>query len=166
MDISGSTFFISGGGSGLGAATAKEIVNAGGNVVLGDINKAAGQLTAQTLGKAASFVEADITRADQVQSALESGIDTFGRLDGVINCAGIAIAAKTVGKGGPHPLDAFQKVININLVGTFNVIRLAAAIMVENSPGPDGERGIIINTASVAAYDGQVGQAAYAASKG
>ena len=166
MDISGKTFFISGGGSGLGAATAKAIAGAGGNVVLGDINGDAGKKTQEDIGAAARFVQTDITDEAQVKEALQFTLDTFGRLDGIVNCAGIAIAAKTVGKHGPHALDAFQKVININLVGTFNVIRLAAAIMAENEPDSDGERGVIINTASVAAYDGQVGQAAYSASKG
>ncbi len=166
MNISGNTFLISGGGSGLGAATAKIIAESGGNVVLADINQEAGASTKAALGDAARFVHTDITQEDAVAHALRFTRDSFGRLDGVVNCAGIAIAEKTVGKEGPHALAAFQKVIDINLVGTFNVIRLAAAMMAENAPGEDGERGVIINTASVAAYDGQVGQAAYAASKG
>ncbi len=166
MKIAGHTFLISGGGSGLGAATARLIAEAGGNVVLADINEAAGTKTQQAIGDQAVYVKADITSSSDVEAAVSTAVKSFGQLNGAVNCAGIAIAAKTVGKHGPHDLDLFAKVININLVGTFNVLRLAAAQMVTNEPGPDGERGVIINTASVAAYDGQIGQTAYAASKG
>ncbi len=165
MDINGKTFLITGGGSGLGAATARQLAAAGGNVVLADINESAGNATQADIGDAALFVKADITSEDNVTQAITATLDRFGRLDGAINCAGIAVAAKIVGKEAPHSLALFQKVININLVGTFNVMRLVAAQMMENEPNKGGERGVIINTASVAAYDGQVGQVAYAASK-
>lgn len=165
MDIKGKTFLISGGGSGLGAATAHQLAAAGGQVVLVDINATAGNATQAAIGEAARFVKADITSEQEVSQAIGETITHFGRLDGAINCAGIAVAAKTVGKEGAHTLALFQKVININLVGTFNVTRLVAAQMIQNEPNAGGERGVIINTASVAAYDGQVGQVAYAASK-
>lgn len=165
MDIKGRTFLISGGGSGLGAATARQLATAGGNVVLADINASAGTTTQAAIGDAALFVKTDITSEEEVKQAISTTITHFGQLDGAINCAGIAVAAKTVGKEGAHTLDLFQKVININLVGTFNVTRLVAAQMMQNEPNAGGERGVIINTASVAAYDGQVGQVAYAASK-
>lgn len=162
MDIKGKTFFVSGGGSGLGAATAGVLAEAGGNVILADINSDAGTATAKQIGNAARFIQTDVTDTDSVTNAL----DEAGPIHGAINCAGIAIAAKTIGRDGPHSLDAFEKVIRINLIGTFNVIRLAASRMQSNEPDAEGERGVIINTASVAAYDGQVGQVAYSASKG
>ncbi|MEM7195526.1 MAG: SDR family NAD(P)-dependent oxidoreductase [Pseudomonadota bacterium] len=165
MDITGKCFLISGGGSGLGAATAKQLAAAGGNVVLADINEAAGNATQAAIGEAALFIKADITSEEAVLNAIKGAVERFGRLDGAVNCAGIAVAAKTVGKEGAHPLALFQKVININLVGTFNVVRLVAEHMMQNEPNAGGERGVIINTASVAAYDGQVGQVAYATSK-
>lgn len=166
MQIHGRTFLISGGGSGLGAATARRLIDSGGNVVLADINSAAGEGTAAELGERARFVRTDVTSEADVQAAIESALSTFGGLHGAVSCAGIASVEKTYGKRGVHPLDLFQRVITINLVGTFNVIRLAAAAMVQNEPGEDGERGVLINTASVAAFDGQIGQAAYSASKG
>lgn len=166
MNIAGKTFLVSGGGSGLGAATAEIIANAGGNIVLADINETSGQKTEARIGSAAKFAKADITQERDVEHAIATSVETFGRLDGAINCAGIAIAAKTVGREGPHVLADFEKVIRINLIGTFNVIRLAANQMAKNEPDEQGERGVIINTASVAAYDGQIGQVAYAASKG
>ncbi len=162
MRIKGKTFFVSGGGSGLGAATAGVLAEAGGNVILADINSDAGNATAKKIGTAARFIQTDVTDADSITRAL----DTAGPIHGAINCAGIAIAAKTIGRDGPHSLDAFEKVIRINLVGTFNVIRLAAHRMQANEPDSEGERGVLSKTASVAAYDGQVGQVAYAASKG
>ena len=165
MDIKGKCFLISGGGSGLGAATAHKLAAAGGHVVLADINEAAGTATMASIGDAALFVKADITSEQEVSHAIQAALDKFGRLDGAVNCAGIAVAAKIVGREGPHALELFQKVIGINLVGTFNVMRLVAAQMMQNEPDAGGERGVIINTASVAAYDGQVGQVAYAASK-
>lgn len=166
MHIKDKTFLVSGGGSGLGAATAQCITEAGGNVILADINEQAGQNTQASLGSSAVFVRADITEPADVSRALDQAQTSFGCINGAINCAGIAIAAKTVGRNGPHDLNAFEKVIRINLIGSFNVIRLTAERLIENSPTEGGERGVIINTASVAAYDGQIGQAAYSASKG
>jgi len=166
MEIAGKTFLISGGGSGLGAATAQRLVAEGGNVVLADVNPAAGEEMATALGASARFVRTDVTREADVQAAVQTALDTFGALHGAVNCAGIATAEKVLGKRGVHPLDAFTRVIQINLIGTFNVIRLAAEAIARNEPDAGGERGVLVNTASVAAFDGQVGQAAYAASKG
>lgn len=166
MRIENSTFFITGGGSGLGAATAKALAEAGANVLLADVNEEAGEATASEIGDRAKFVRTDVTDEGSVQDALDAAVETFGSLDGVVNCAGIGPAAKVVGKRGVHDLGLFTKTVEINLIGTFNVIRLAAVKMVENEPDEGGERGVIINTASVAAYDGQIGQPAYAASKG
>ena len=157
MEITGRTFLVAGGGSGLGAATARMLERAGANVVVADLKGEA--------GPDIRFVETDVTDEASVRSAVEVAAESGG-IHGVVNCAGVAIAEKTLGRDGPHSLDSFTKVIRINLIGTFNVIRLAAAAMVGNEPGEDGGRGVIVNTASVAAFDGQVGQAAYAASKG
>ncbi|WP_373379354.1 3-hydroxyacyl-CoA dehydrogenase [Cupriavidus nantongensis] len=163
MDIKDNVFIITGGASGLGAGTARLLAKAGARVVIADLNEAAGQaLAAETGGR---FVRCDVTSEADGQ-AVVAAAQSLGRLAGLVNCAGIATANKTVGKNGPHPLDAFDKTIRINLIGTFNMIRLAAAAMVQNAPDSEGERGVIINTASVAAFDGQIGQAAYAASKG
>ncbi|RAS12269.1 3-hydroxyacyl-CoA dehydrogenase [Cupriavidus alkaliphilus] len=163
MEIKDNVFIITGGASGLGAGSARLLAESGARVVIADLNEAAGQaLAAETGGQ---FVRCDVTSEADGQAAVAAA-QSLGRLAGLINCAGIATANKTVGKNGPHPLDAFDKTIRINLVGTFNMIRLAAAAMVQNTPDSEGERGVIINTASVAAFDGQIGQAAYAASKG
>ncbi|SOZ99874.1 putative 3-HYDROXYACYL-COA DEHYDROGENASE TYPE II OXIDOREDUCTASE PROTEIN [Cupriavidus taiwanensis] len=163
MEIKDNVFIITGGASGLGAGSARLLAESGARVVIADLNEAAGQaLAAETGGQ---FVRCDVTSEADGQAAVAAA-QSLGRLAGLINCAGIATANKTVGKNGPHPLDAFDKTIRINLVGTFNMIRLAAAAMVQNAPDSEGERGVIINTASVAAFDGQIGQAAYAASKG
>ena len=166
MKIQEKTFLITGGASGLGAATAKMIVEDGGNAVLADVNTTVGEQTEAELGENALFVHTDVTNPESVQNAIDTAIDAFGGLDGVINCAGIGPAERVVGKNGPHSLERFTNVISINLIGTFNVIRFAAAVMQHNEPEESGERGIIINTASVAAFDGQIGQAAYSASKG
>ena len=166
MNISQKTFLITGGASGLGLATAKMIVENGGNAVLLDINAEAGQQAESELGQNARFVQTDVSNEAQVQAAIDMAIEVFGVINGVANCAGIGPAMRVVGKNGPHSLDFFSKVISINLIGTFNVLRLAAAAMQNNEANESGERGIIINTASVAAFDGQIGQAAYAASKG
>ncbi|WP_018312707.1 3-hydroxyacyl-CoA dehydrogenase [Cupriavidus sp. UYPR2.512] len=163
MQIQGNVFIVTGGASGLGAGTARMLAEAGAKVVIADLNESIGQALATELG--AQFVRCDVTSEADGQ-AVVAAAQALGRLSGIVNCAGIATANKTVGKNGPHPLDAFDKTIRINLVGTFNMIRLAAAAMVQNTPDSEGERGVIINTASVAAYDGQIGQAAYAASKG
>ena len=166
MQIKGNTFLITGGGSGLGLATAKILVESGGNVALLDVNEAAGKQSAESLGKQAIFVKADVTDPDSVAAAIAATKQAFGGLQGAVNCAGIGSAQKTVSKNGPHDLGAFQRVLAVNLVGTFNVIRLAAAAMAERDVPEGQERGVIINTASVAAFDGQIGQAAYSASKG
>ncbi|MCA9966846.1 MAG: 3-hydroxyacyl-CoA dehydrogenase [Anaerolineales bacterium] len=167
MQIVGHTFIVTGGSSGLGAGTAQRLVEAGGNVVLADVNVAGGEAMATELGGQAAFVRTDVTNEGDVQTAVSTTIERFGGLHGVVNCAGIAIAARTLSRSGPHDLAAFSRVIQINLIGTFNMIRLAANHMINNEPmGEIGERGVIINTASVAAYDGQIGQAAYSASKG
>jgi len=166
VQIKGNTFLITGGGSGLGLATAKILAESGGNVALLDVNEAAGKQSAESLGKQAIFVKADVTDPDSVAAAIAATRQAFGGLHGAINCAGIGSAQKTVSKNGPHDLGAFQRVLAVNLVGTFNVIRLAAAAMAEREVPENQERGVIINTASVAAFDGQIGQAAYSASKG
>jgi NAD(P)-dependent dehydrogenase (short-subunit alcohol dehydrogenase family) len=166
LRLEGSTFFITGGGSGLGAATARLLVENGAHVALADVDEEAGEQMASQIGSGAEFVRTDVTDEESVQDALDSVVENFGSLNGAVNCAGIGPAAKVVGKKGVHDLGLFTKTVEINLVGTFNVIRLAAVRLAENEPGEDGERGVIINTASVAAYDGQIGQAAYAASKG
>src|SRR5204863_1032811 len=142
------------------------IIAAGGRVVIADVNEAAGDDAAARLGPAARFVRADVTRESDVQQAINTAIEDFGPLTGLVNAAGVGPAARVVGRDGPMALDQFARVIQINLIGTFNVIRLAAAAMQNNQPQQSGERGVIVNTASVAAYDGQIGQAAYSASKG
>ena len=166
MKIAGSTTLITGGASGLGRATAQRLRAAGGNVVLLDLAKSPGADVAATLGEGALFAPGDVTSADDVSAALEAAVKRFGGLQGLVNCAGIGTADKTFGKRGSADLAGFTRVIQVNLIGTFNCIRLAAARMAENAPNAEGERGVIVNTASVAAFDGQIGQAAYSASKG
>jgi NAD(P)-dependent dehydrogenase (short-subunit alcohol dehydrogenase family) len=166
MEIQNRTFLISGGGSGLGAATARLLAESGANIVIADVNRAAGEAVAAELGARGGFAHTDVTDEASVQAAVGAALEAFGGLHGVVNCAGIAIAERTLGKAGPHPLALFSKVVQVNLIGTFNVIRLAAAAMTQNEPAASGERGVIVNTASVAAFDGQIGQAAYSASKG
>jgi NAD(P)-dependent dehydrogenase (short-subunit alcohol dehydrogenase family) len=166
MEIAGKTFVISGGGSGLGAATAERLVAGGANVVLLDLNAETGAAMADKLGDSAVFVAGDVSKEEDVQAAVDAALSSFGALHGGISCAGIGAGIKTVGRGGVHPLAAFTKVIDVNLVGTFNVMRLVSAAICAGSERDGSERGVIINTASVAAFDGQVGQVAYAASKG
>ena len=166
MQIKNKVFLVTGAGSGLGAATAKALAEAGAKVLLADLNREAGEKLAAELGASALFVETDVVSESSAINAIQTAISTFGGLHGLVNCAGVAPAEKVVGKEGPHRLESFAKVININLVGTFNMIRLAADAMIKGEPDAGGERGIIVNTASVAAYEGQLGQAAYAASKG
>jgi NAD(P)-dependent dehydrogenase (short-subunit alcohol dehydrogenase family) len=163
MEIKNKTFLITGGASGLGLATAQMLVENGGNAVILDINEETGK-KAET--DKIFFVKTDVSNEASVQFAISEAKKQFGQINGIINCAGVGPAKRVVGKEGPHQLDFFQKVININLIGTFNVIRLAAFEMQSNTVGESNERGVIINTASVAAFDGQIGQAAYAASKG
>ncbi len=166
MHIDGKTFIVTGGASGLGRAAAEALLEAGGRVLLLDVNRDAGAATAAALGTTARFVEADVASEAQVSAVVETATQTFGGLHGVINAAGIGPAAKVLGKNGPHPLDVFEKTLRVNLTGTFNVIRLAAEAMAKNTPEATGERGVIVNTSSIAAFDGQIGQPAYAASKG
>ena len=166
MDISGKTLIVTGGASGLGRATAEAILAAGGNAVLLDVNADTGAAARLAMGARARFALADVTSEEQVKAAVDLAVSTFGGLHGVVNAAGIGPAAKVLGRNGPHPLDLFEKILRINAVGTFNVIRLAAAVISQNPPTDTGERGVIVNTASIAAYDGQIGQPAYAASKG
>ena len=162
MEINNKVFIVTGGASGLGAGTAKMLSHQGAKVVLADLNNEAGEALAQELGQ--YYVHCDVTQESDAQAVIDSAL-SLGPLYGLINCAGIAPAERVVGRNGPHTLDSFQKVININLIGSFNMIRLAAAKMVDNPPLDTGERGVLINTASIAAYEGQIGQAAYAASK-
>jgi NAD(P)-dependent dehydrogenase (short-subunit alcohol dehydrogenase family) len=166
VEIQGRTFFVTGGGSGLGAATARRLAQEGANVLIADVDEEAGEDLAADIGDGASFARADVTDEESTQGALAAALDAFGGLHGLVNCAGIGPAEKVVGKRGAHSLDSFVKAVQINLVGTFNPIRLAAPIMMDNEPNEGGERGVIVNTASVAAFDGQIGQAAYSASKG
>ncbi len=166
MQIQGNTFLVTGASSGLGGGTADLLIELGANVVLADVNDEAGQAKAAALGDRAVFVRTDVTSEESVRAAVKTAVDRFGGLQGVVNCAGILVAKKTWGSKGVHDLESFQRVIMVNLVGTFNVIRLAAEAMAENDPTEEGERGVVINTASVAAFEGQIGQAAYSASKG
>jgi NAD(P)-dependent dehydrogenase (short-subunit alcohol dehydrogenase family) len=165
MQVAGRTFLVTGGASGLGAATARRLATAGGNVVVCDIGAQQGKTLASELGPRATFAAADVTDETQVGQAIGAARGKFGSLHGIVSCAGIAPGERLLGKSGPHSLDTFRRAVDINLVGTFNVLRLAAQAMAENEPGADGERGVIVNTASVAAFDGQIGQAAYSASK-
>lgn len=165
MDLLGNAFLVTGGASGLGAATARMVADAGGRVVVADLKEGEGRALAQELGAHARFVRCDVTDEASGQAAVKTAVDAFGGVRGLVNCAGIVHAERIVGKDGPHTLAGFQRAIAINLVGTFNLIRLAAQAMSVNTPNAEGERGVIVNTASVAAFDGQVGQAAYAASK-
>ncbi|RTZ47719.1 3-hydroxyacyl-CoA dehydrogenase [Candidimonas sp. SYP-B2681] len=162
MEIKNKVFIVTGGASGLGAGTARMLVAEGARVILADVQDEAGEKLAAELGQ--TYIHCDVTQEADGQAVVSAALKA-GPLFGLVNCAGIAPASRTVGKNGPHALDLFQKVVMINLVGTFNMTRLAAAAMSDNTPEPTGERGVLINTASVAAYDGQIGQAAYAASK-
>ena len=166
MQIRDHVFLVTGAASGLGAATARMLAGEGASVVVADLNRAAGEALVSELGASARFAATDVTSEKDGKAAVDLALNVFGRLHGLVNCAGIAPAEKIVGRDGPHALDNFTRAININLIGTFNMLRLAAAAIAKSDPGEDGERGVIINTASVAAYDGQIGQAAYAASKG
>jgi len=156
---------VTGGASGLGEATARMIVAAGGSVIIADVSDALGARVADALGERARFSNVDVTDEGSVRQALAAAA-TMGTLRGVVNAAGVVLAEKVIGKNGVHSFDAFHRVVHINLLGTFNVTRLAASVMITNEPAESGERGVIINTASVAAFDGQIGQAAYSASKG
>ena len=161
MKIQDSAFLVAGGGSGLGAATAQVLVNAGGKVVVADLNEGA----TSKLGSNAKFIRTDVTDEAQTQAAVDLCVSAFGAIHGAINCAGIAPGERVVGRNGPHALASFERAVRINLIGTFNVIRLAAAKMTVQPAFASGERGVIVNTSSVASFEGQIGQAAYAASK-
>lgn len=164
MQISGHTFLVAGGASGLGAASARLLAEAGGSVVIADVNDA-GRALAASLGERARFHRTDVTREDDVAAAVALAASEFGALHGAINCAGIVPGERVAGKSGPHTLATFERTLAVNLVGTFNVLRLAAAQMARQEPLPTGERGVIVNTSSIAAEEGQIGQVAYAASK-
>lgn len=166
MLIHGKTFVVSGGGSGLGAAVARMLADEGANVVIADVNADSGAGIINELGAGAAFVQTDVTQEKEAQAAIDMALERFGHLHGLVNCAGVAPGEKVLGRDGPHRLDSFARTIAINLIGTFNMTRLAAEAIAKQEPEADGERGIIVSTASVAAFDGQIGQAAYAASKG
>jgi NAD(P)-dependent dehydrogenase (short-subunit alcohol dehydrogenase family) len=165
VELKDKVVLVTGGGSGLGAASARRFARAGARIVLADVNAAGGEAVAKELGATAVFIQTDVGDEAQVSAAVALATARFGALHGAINCAGIAPAERVLGRTGPHALAMFQRVINVNLIGTFNVIRLAAEAMARNEPGTDGERGVVVNTASVAAFEGQIGQAAYSASK-
>ena len=164
MEIDGKVFVISGGASGLGEATARLLVRRGAKVILADVS-AGGSALALELGQNTAFVRTDVTVEPDAQAAIDAARDRFGSLHGLVNCAGVAVSEKVAGRSGAHALDSFTRAVMINLVGSFNMLRLAAQAMMVNEPSEDGERGVIVNTASIAAYEGQIGQAAYAASK-
>jgi NAD(P)-dependent dehydrogenase (short-subunit alcohol dehydrogenase family) len=166
MRLDGKTVLVTGGASGLGGATVQMVVQNGGRAVILDVNEAAATALAMTLGSACKFVRTDVTSEADAQRAVDAATQAFGAIHGAVNAAGIGAAERVLGREGPQPLANFTRVIQINLIGTFNLIRLAAAAMAKNDPNEAGERGVIVNTASVAAYDGQIGQAAYSASKG
>jgi NAD(P)-dependent dehydrogenase (short-subunit alcohol dehydrogenase family) len=166
MEVKNRTFLITGGASGLGAGTARRLASGGAKVVIADLNVAAGGALADEFSGSAAFIATDVTSEASAQASIDAAVRGFGGLHGLVNCAGILGASRIVSREGPHDLALFQKVIQVNLIGTFNMLRLAAAVMAKNEPTSDEERGVIINTASVAAFEGQIGQAAYAASKG
>ena len=166
MKVAGTVALVTGGASGLGAATVRELLAAGGKAVIVDRPQSDGAALAAELGTHAAFAAADVTSDAEVEAAVQQAVERFGAIHINVNCAGTGAAMKTISKGGPMPLEIFAKVIEINLIGTFNVLRLCAMQMSKNTPNPDGERGVIVNTASVAAFDGQIGQAPYSASKG
>ncbi|MBR0565316.1 3-hydroxyacyl-CoA dehydrogenase [Azoarcus sp. L1K30] len=166
MKTESHSFLVTGGASGLGAATVRALHAGGASVVIADLNADAGEALAAELGSRAAFARTNVADEGDARAAVDLALTRFGALHGLVNCAGIGNAARVLGKEGPMPLEAFSRSIQVNLIGTFNMIRIAAEAMARGEPGADGERGVIVNTASVAAYDGQIGQAAYAASKG
>lgn len=166
MNIENKTALVTGGASGLGEATVRMFVQNGANALILDLNESRGKSLEAELGEKALFISTNVSNEEAVKSAITRAKEKFGFLDFAVNCAGIALATKTYSSKGIHSLESFEKVIQVNLIGTFNVIRLAAEVMSQNEPNAEGERGVIVNTASVAAFDGQIGQAAYSASKG
>lgn len=165
MEIQGATAVITGGVSGLGEATARLLHRLGSSVVLVDLNAELGGALVSELGERAAFVEADVTETDRVEAAMTAAVDRFGSIQVLVNCAGVGFSRRTVNREGPYPLDWWSRIVHINLIGTFDCIRQAAMRMQTNEPNQDGERGVVINTASAAAFEGQIGQTAYAASK-
>ncbi len=166
MEIKGKTAIVTGGASGLGAATVKRLLDQGANIVIADMNVLNANLFMKELGADnVVFAEVNVTNTEQIQAAVDLAMEKFGAIDILVNCAGTGMVMKTVGKNGPHDLNVFKQIVDINLIGTFDFIRLAAFKMQDNQPNEDGERGVIVNCSSVAAYDGQMGQAAYSASK-
>ncbi|MCO6439755.1 MAG: 3-hydroxyacyl-CoA dehydrogenase [Nitrococcus mobilis] len=166
MQVAGNVFLVTGGGSGLGRATVRRLAAHGARVVIADLDAPAAQSLAEELGEQGRFVAADVVHEEAMQRAVTTAVAAFGALHGLINCAGTVLGCKVVNRQGePHPLELFARTVQVNLIGTFNAIRLAAKVMAQGPAGADGERGVIVNTASVAAYDGQIGQAAYSASK-
>ena len=166
MDLSTARAVVSGGASGLGYATAKRVVDAGGYAVLLDVNSDQGETSAASLGTRVKFIQTDVSNEAAVRAAIQAASEFMGGITLAVNCAGIATAGRTLGREGPWPTENFNRVIQVNLVGTYNVTKEAAAIMQRNEPDPSGERGVVISTASIAAFEGQIGQAAYSASKG
>jgi len=166
MELAAAKAIITGGASGLGFATAQRVIDAGGQVVLLDINDELGEASAAKLGDKASYINTDVSNEESVKAAISAANDAMGGITLAVNCAGIATAGRTLGREGPWPTELFNRVIQVNLVGSFNVTKEAAAFMAQNEPTDNGERGVIISTASIAAFEGQIGQAAYSASKG
>ncbi len=166
MFIKGKTAIVTGGASGLGSATVRKLHSLGARVLITDLNQKAGKTLETELGEGVLFIEADVTQETSLKKVVEGAVNQHGGLHILVNCAGIAIAEKILGRTGPHGLEHFTRIIEVNLIGTFNALCLAAAAMERNEPSEEGERGVIVNTASVAAFEGQIGQAAYAASKG
>lgn len=166
MQLENKGVLVTGGASGLGEACARLLSQSGAKVVIADLNHEMGTALAEGLGQAARFVQTNVTEEGSMQAAVQAAVEHAGNLHILINCAGIGAAERVIGKDGPASLAAFTRVIQVNLIGTFNAIRLAAVVMAANTPNEEGERGVIVNTASVAAFDGQIGQAAYSASKG
>jgi len=166
MQIKDRVFIITGGASGLGAATGRMLVGEGAKVILADLNEAGGKALAAELGANARFITTNVADEASAKACVEAAVAAFGGVHGLVNCAGIGPAERVLGRNGPHSLDLFAKVVAVNLVGSFNMIRLASEVMAKGEPNAAGERGVIVSTASVAAYDGQIGQAAYSASKG
>jgi len=165
MNISGKTAYVTGGASGLGEATIRRLHDAGANVMIADFNRQNGEALRKALGARAGFAEVDVTKTETVKAGIDLALKKFGAIHVLVNCAGSGWVGKTVDKQGPHDLDAFKNIVNLNLIGTFDCLRWAAFHMQNNEPNEDGERGVIINTASVAAFEPQMGQVAYAASK-
>lgn len=166
MQIEGNVFLVTGAASGLGLAVAERLARDGAKLMLCDLNAPAGKGLARRLGCAAQFARTDVANEPEGQAAVNFAIEKFGRLDGLVNCAGVAPSERILGRDGVHDFDRFASTIRVNLLGTFNMMRLAARSMARNEPNDEGERGVVVNTASIAAFDGQIGQAAYAASKG